>query len=75
MTPATNGSILAHVDDITLVLVELTKHAIDIDDRPWLQRHIWWQLLSYQLRNAADRAARRLDQPWLPQLKYLSIHI
>jgi hypothetical protein len=35
--------ILEHVDDICLVLVELTKHAIAIYDRPWLRRHVWWR--------------------------------
>jgi hypothetical protein len=33
---ATPEWILVHVDGICPVLVELTKHAIDIDDRRWL---------------------------------------
>jgi hypothetical protein len=59
-----DGWILAHVDDICLVLIELTKHAIDIDDRRWLRRHVWWRLLAHQLamncpprRSTASRIA------------------
>jgi hypothetical protein len=54
---ASDEWILAHVDDMCLVLSALTDHAIAIDDRPWLQRHIWWRLLSYQLRNELPAAS------------------
>jgi hypothetical protein len=43
---ASDEWILAHVDDICLVLSALTDHAIAIDDPRWLR-----SLLSYQLRN------------------------
>jgi hypothetical protein len=33
------------------VLIALTQHAMDIDDRPWLRRHVWWRALAYCLRN------------------------
>lgn len=48
---ASDEWILAHVDDICLVLSALTDHAIAIDDRPWLRRHVWWRALAYCLRN------------------------
>jgi hypothetical protein len=48
---ASDEWILDHVDNITLVLVELMKHAIAIDERPWLRRHIWWHALAYALSN------------------------
>jgi len=37
-------------------LIALTELAMAIDDRPWLRRHIWWRLLSYQLRNELPTA-------------------
>jgi len=37
----------------------LTEHAVAIDDRAWLRRHIWWRLLAYCLRN--DRPSKPLD--------------
>jgi hypothetical protein len=43
------------------VLIALTEHAMAIDDRAWLRRHVWWRALAYRLRNdLPPRAARRL---------------
>ena len=28
-----------------------TEHAVAIDDRPWLRRHVWWRALAYALGN------------------------
>jgi hypothetical protein len=53
---ASDQWIPAHVDDICLVLSALTDHAIAIDDRPWLRRHVWWRLLAYQLTNELPTA-------------------
>jgi hypothetical protein len=59
---ASDEWILAHVDDICLVLSELTDHAVDIDDRPWLRRHLWWRLLAYQLTNEGPPRRSTSDQ-------------
>jgi hypothetical protein len=48
--------IIEHVNDICLVLVKLTEHAVAIDDRPWLRRHLWWRLLAHQLSNELPTA-------------------
>jgi hypothetical protein len=48
--------ILGHVDDVAAVLMALTEHAIKIDDRAWLRRHVWWRLLAYQLSNELPTA-------------------
>jgi hypothetical protein len=56
---ASDEWILAHVDDICLVLSALTEHAVAIDDRKWLRRHVWWRALAYCLRN--DLPAVELD--------------
>jgi hypothetical protein len=61
---ASDEWILDHVDDICLMLVELTKHAVDIDDRAWLRRHVWWRLLAHQLRNELSTDPRRMITFW-----------
>jgi hypothetical protein len=44
---ASDAWIVEHVDDVATVLIALTQHAMDIDDRPWLRRHVWWRALAY----------------------------
>jgi hypothetical protein len=34
----------------------LTEHALAIDDRSWLRKHIWWRLLAHQLSNELSTA-------------------
>jgi hypothetical protein len=51
------SGILGHVDDVAAVLIALTEHAMAIDDREWLRRHVWWRALANALSN---------DKPGLP---------
>ena len=56
---ATDEWILSHVDDVAAVLMALTEHAIAIDDRVWLRRHVWFRALAYALSN--DKPGTPLD--------------
>jgi hypothetical protein len=56
---ATDEWILAHVDDVAAVLMALTEHAINIDDKAWLRRYVWWRALAYALSN--DKPGPPLD--------------
>jgi hypothetical protein len=51
----TDQQIVAQVGDITAALIALTEHAVDIDDGPWLRRHVW-RLLAHQLNNELPTA-------------------
>jgi hypothetical protein len=48
---ASDEWILLHVDDVAFVLMALCEHALAIDDKAWLRKHIWWRLLAHQLSN------------------------
>jgi hypothetical protein len=49
---ASDQAILDRVDDITALMLDApTEHAMDIDDRPWLRRQVWWRAQAYALRN------------------------